>query len=113
MSIIPNAPCVVILTLVILSPIGFAAERFEGKHYRGSGDIEYLQLLDTGARMMGPDPEFQNLAKLYAPEWNGLAEGPTWDAWWIQNSYGTTFCALPFLQEPFITFLQNSQDQWF
>src|SRR5437762_3028876 len=50
MSIIPNAPCVVILTLVILSPIGFAAERFEGKHYRGSGDIEYLQLLDTGAR---------------------------------------------------------------
>jgi hypothetical protein len=37
--------------------------------------------------------------------WNGLVEGPTWDAWWIQNSYGTTYAALPFLREPFVTFL--------
>jgi len=34
---------------------------------------------------------------LYTPKWNGFVEGPTWDAWWIQNSYGTTYCALPFL----------------
>jgi len=45
--------------------------------------------------------------------WNGLVEGPTWDAWWIQNSYGTTYAILPILQEPFVTFLQNSQDLWF
>ena len=50
---------------------------------------------------------------LYTPLWDGLVEGPTWNAWWIQNSYGTTYCALPFYQEPFITFLQNSQDLWF
>jgi hypothetical protein len=50
---------------------------------------------------------------LYMPSWNGLVEGPTWDAWWIQNSYGPTYCVLPFLQEPFVTFLQNSQDLWF
>jgi hypothetical protein len=50
---------------------------------------------------------------LYAPEWNGFVEGPTWNAWWIQNSYGTTYCALPFLEEPYATFLQNSQDLWF
>jgi hypothetical protein len=50
---------------------------------------------------------------LYMPSWNGLVEGPTWDAWWIQNSYGTTYSILPLLREPFITFLQNAQDLWF
>ncbi len=87
--------------------------RFEGNYFRGTGDAEYLRLLDTARRMFAPDAEFQNLAMLYMPGWNGLVEGPTWDAWWIQNSYGTTYGALPFLQEPFVTFLQNSQDLWF
>ncbi len=88
-------------------------EEFKGKYYTGKGDREYLELLNTARRMFAPDPEYQNLAMLYEPKWNGLVEGPTWDAWWIQNSYGTTYCSLPFLQEPFITFLQNSQDLWF
>ena len=87
--------------------------RFVGKHYRGSGDVEYLRLLETARRMFGPDPELQNLSMLYEPKWNGLVEGPTWDAWWIQNSYGTTYAMLPLLQEPFVTFLQNAQDLWF
>ncbi len=88
-------------------------ESFEGRFFQGTGDVEYLRLLDTARRMFAPDPEFQNLAMLYMPAWNGLVEGPTWDAWWVQNSYGPTYCALPFLQEPFVTFLQNSQDLWF
>jgi len=88
-------------------------QRFDGRHYRGAGDVEYLQLLDTAARMMGPDPEYQNLSMLYTPKWNGLVEGPTWNAWWVQNSYGTTYAALPLLAEPFVTFLQNSQNLWF
>ena len=92
---------------------GADAGWFEGKHYRGRGDVEYLQLLDTARRMFEPDPEFQNVSMLYTPHWDGLVEGPTWNAWWIQNSYGTSYCALPFYQEPFITFLQNSQDLWF
>jgi hypothetical protein len=87
--------------------------RFEGRYFRGNGDVEYLQLLDIARRMFDPDPEFQNLPMLYTPEWNGLLEGPTWNAWWIQNSYGTTYCALPFLQEPLVTFIQNSQNLWF
>jgi hypothetical protein len=87
--------------------------RFEGKHYRGRGDAEYLRLLETARRMFEPDPELQNLSMLYMPSWNGLVEGPTWDAWWIQNSYGTTYAILPLLREPFITFLQNAQDLWF
>lgn len=88
-------------------------ECFDGKYYSGKGDVEYLQLLDIARRMFDPDPEFQNMPMLYTPKWNGLVEGLTWDAWWIQNSYGTTYCALPFYQEPLLTFLQNSQDLWF
>jgi len=91
----------------------FAAERFEGQYYQGEGDVEYLQLLDIARRQFEPDPEFQNVAMLYTPAWNGLVEGPTWGAWWIQNSYGPTYCAWPFLQEPLVTFVQNSQDLWF
>ncbi len=87
--------------------------RFVGKHYCGRGDVEYLRLLETARRMFEPDAELQNLAMLYEPKWNGLVEGPTWDAWWIQNSYGTTYTILPLLQEPFVTFLQNAQDLWF
>jgi hypothetical protein len=88
-------------------------DAFKGKYFRGRGDTEYLKLLDISRRVFAPDPEFQNLTMLYMPRWNGLVEGPTWDAWWIQNSYGTTYAALPFLQEPFVTFLQHSQDLWF
>ncbi|MBN2310343.1 MAG: hypothetical protein JXR94_15320, partial [Candidatus Hydrogenedentes bacterium] len=90
-----------------------AAERFDGRFFRGEGDVNYLKLLDIARRMFTPDPEFQNVSMLYTPAWNGLVEGPTWDAWWIQNSYGPTYCALPFYTEPFVTFLQNSQDLWF
>ncbi len=104
------------LALLFLFPDTVVAEEkaeFDGRFFRGSGDTEYLGLLDTARRLLAPDPEFQNLAMLYMPSWNGLVEGPTWDAWWVQNSYGTTYSALPFLQEPFLTFLQNSQDLWF
>ncbi len=90
-----------------------AGPRYEGKFFSGQGDAEYLQLLDIARRLFAPDPEFQNMAMLYSPEWNGLTEGPTWGAWWIQNSYGTTYCALPFYQEPFVTFLKNANDLWF
>ncbi len=89
------------------------ATRFDGNYFSGSGDKEYLELLDTARRMFAPDPEFQNVAMLYMPSWNGLVEGPTWDAWWIQNSYGTTYGALPFLEEPFVTFIENSHELWF
>ena len=86
---------------------------FDGRHFSGRGDVEYLKLLDFSRRLFAPDPEFQNLAMLYQPAWNGLVEGPTWDAWWIQNSYGTAYGAMPFLEEPFVTFLQNAQALWF
>jgi hypothetical protein len=92
---------------------GATPDQFEGKYFSGTGDGEYLELLDVARRMFAPDPEFQNVSMLYMPAWNGLVEGPTWDAWWIQNSYGTTYCALPFFEEPFVTFLKNSHALWF
>lgn len=88
-------------------------QSFEGQYYCGRGDTEYLRLLDVSRRMFAPDPQYQNISMLYTTNWNGFVEGETWNAWWIQNSYGTTYSALPFLQEPYLTFLQNAQDLWF
>jgi hypothetical protein len=106
--------CLVALILV-LHATAHATDgtRFEGEHYRGNGDTAYLRLLETARRMFAPDPEFQSLPMLYTDAWNGFTEGPTWKAWWIQNSYGTSYCALPFLDEPLITFLERSNDLWF
>lgn len=104
----------VINTFLIISPtFAQTTEIFNGRHFEGQGDLEYLQLLDIARRMFEPDPEYQNLTMLYTASWNGFVEGPRWGMWWIQNSYGPTFCCLPFLREPYITFLQNSQDCWF
>src|SRR5208282_681151 len=103
---------VLLLASLAVRPVNGAAS-FDGRFFSGEGDVEYLQLLDNARRMYDADPEFENMAMLYTPQWNGLVEGPTWNAWWVQNSYGPTYCALPFYEEPFVTFLQNSQDLWF
>lgn len=87
--------------------------RFEGKFLSGEGDAGYLALLDTCYSMLWPNGALQNLSMLYSPVWNGFVEGPTWGAWWIQNSYGPTYCGLPFFTEPYRTFVQNAQDLWF
>jgi hypothetical protein len=47
---------------------------------------------------------------LYKPEWDTFVEGAGWDAWWIQNSYGFSYAATPFLQEPWFSVLQRSWD---
>ena len=101
------------LPALLVPAVCGAGERFSGRFYRGQGDVEYLQLLEIAGRMFAPDPELQNIAMFYMPAWNGLVEGPTWGAWWIQNSYGPTYCLLPFSQEPLLTFLKNSHDLWF
>ena len=110
------------LTIIMVGIIWFgqfmsneaaAANRYQGRFFQGEGDVEYLQLLDTARRMFAPDPELLNIATLYKPDWNGFVLSPDWGAWWVQNTYGTTYCALPFYNEPYITFLQNAQNLWF
>ncbi len=103
-----------LLLVTFLALPAFPAQgNFDGDYFRGEGDTEYLALLDIAGRMFRPDPEYQNITMLYTPEWNGFVEGPTWGAWWIQNSYGPSYCAMPFFTEPHISFLQNAQDLWF
>jgi len=108
------------LVACLLAGLGARAQQpgrdttvFEGACYGGEGDVAYLRLLDVSARVFRPDPEFQDVSMLYSPAWNGFVEGPTWGAWWIQNSYGPSYCAMPFLLEPHVSFLQNAQDLWF
>lgn len=90
-----------------------APKSFDGRYVSGEGDREYLRLLDTSYQMLYPSPELQNIGMLYTPAWHGFVEGPTWGAWWIQNSYGPTYCGLPFFQEPYTTWIRNSHDLWF
>jgi len=40
---------------------------FEGRYISGSGDTEYLELLDKAYRMLRPDGELENLSMLYHP----------------------------------------------
>ncbi|MEA2734133.1 MAG: hypothetical protein QOE14_584 [Humisphaera sp.] len=107
--------CVSVVSILLLSTAAAAADakRFAGQHFSGAGDVAYIEMLETSRRMFEPDPRYQNLSMLYEPKWNGLVEGPTWDMWWIQNSYGTTFSWLPFATEPWATFIENSQALWF
>ncbi|MCE1198509.1 MAG: hypothetical protein LWW85_06025, partial [Marinilabiliales bacterium] len=64
-------------------------------------------------RMTRPDPVLENLPMLYHPVWNGFVEGPTWDAWWIQNSFGPSYALMPFLDPAGRQFVKNSQELWF
>jgi len=88
-------------------------QEFIGKHYKGYGDIGYIKLLDIARRMLETDEQLPNLSMFYKEDWNAFTLGDYWGAWWIQNTYGASYCVIPFLQEPYSTFLQNSQDFWF
>ena len=100
--------------LGIMLPTNINAQAvFEGKYYSGKGDVEYLELLENAYRMIRPDAETENLSMLYHKDWNGFVEGPTWNMWWIQNSFGPTYTMLPFMDKAFQTFIANSQDLWF
>lgn len=100
--------------LMALCSTGMSTPYYYGRYCEGKGDAEYLRLIDQSFGFFHPNPDTPNISMLYYPEWDCLIEGfPTWMAWWVQNSYGTTYCALPFLREPYLTFLQHSQDMWF
>lgn len=107
------AVAAVLAVLTGSQPMRAASDRLEGRFVRGTGDMEYLRLLDTSLRIFHEDPEVPNISMTYTSEWNGLQLGSGWDAWWIQNTYGPTFCILPFIQEPYLTFIKRSNDLWF
>ena len=80
----------------------------------GGGDAgEWLQLLNTAASQFSPNARLQDMSMLYTGAWNGFVEGPTWSAWWTQNTYGTTYASVPFLPEPLRSFITHANGLWF
>lgn len=107
------AKVMIAMALFLAVASGAPGAEYKGRYCSGKGDAEYLRLIDRSFESFHPSSGTPNISMLYWPAWDCLIEGSKWDAWWIQNSYGTTFCALPFIQEPWLTFLQHSQDMWF
>ncbi len=93
--------------------LGADAADYRGKYCSGKGDTEFLRIVDRSFEFFHPSPNVPNISMFYYPQWDCFILGSKWDAWWIQNTYGPTFCSLPFLKEPWLTFLQHSQDMWF
>ena len=104
--------------LLIWSFNVFASATFSGSTPWFSGDgqgdaADWLAALNTARSQFSPNPNLQSIDMLYTTAWNGLVEGPTWNAWWTQNSYGATFASLPFLPEPIRSFVRNANWMWF
>ena len=101
------------LVIVFMSNAGATGKLdvdFRGRYCDGSGDAEFLKLVDESFQFFHAGENVPNLTMLYQPDWDTFAEGAGWGAWWIQNSYGFSYCATPFLQEPWISILQKSWD---
>ncbi|MGB9620459.1 MAG: hypothetical protein ACPL7K_08620, partial [Armatimonadota bacterium] len=92
---------------------GVTGDDYNGRYCSGKGNAAYLRLIDQSFGFFHPNPYRQNISMLYIGKEEHLCENHSWYMWWIQNSYGPTFCALPFLKEPWVTALQNAQDLWF
>ena len=110
-----NIRIMIILGLAVLAMNAVEADvnseaQFNGRYCSGRGDVEYLKLIDESFQFFHAGENVPNLTMLYQPDWDTFAEGAGWGAWWVQNSYGFSYCATPFLQEPWITILQKSWD---
>lgn len=89
---------------------GPVAPRFVGKYCEGVGDVADLMLIDESFAFFHANPNVPNLTMLYRSDWDTFEEGANWGAWWIQNGYGFSYSATPFLQEPWFSTLQRSWD---
>lgn len=98
--------------MLLTASMAFAGE-YSGRYCSGKGNVGYLRLIDQSFEFFHPNPYRQNISMLYIGKEERLCENMSWYMWWVQNSYGPTFCSLPYLKEPWITALQNAQDLWF
>ena len=95
------------------TPRPVAALDYDGVYCSGKGDTGYLRLIDQSFGFFHPNPYRQNISMLYLGKEERLCENAAWYMWWIQNSYGPSFCSTPFLKEPWLTAMQNANDLWF
>jgi len=101
---------VVFLSLKTFGEVPEKPIQYEGKYCTGTGDADFLRLIDESFAFFHPNPVVPNLTMIYKPEWDTFTEGAGWGAWWIQNSYGFSYAATPFLREPWSSILQSSWD---
>jgi hypothetical protein len=83
---------------------------YAGMYCDGEGDIDFLRLIDESFAFFHPNPIVPNISMFYHPGWDTFSEGANWNGWWIQNSYGFSYAAAPFLKEPWFSILQRSWD---
>ena len=105
---------IVLLSVCLQGPKADAAEktRYEGRFCSGTGDLDFLRLIDESWAFFHPNATVPNLTMLYRPDWDTFVEGSGWQGWWIQNSYGFSYAATPFLGEPWVSTLQRSWDHF-
>lgn len=103
-----------VLTLMIAMtlPTVAGAGTFKGRYCQGKGDVACLKLIDESFAFFHANPDVPNLTMVYQPNWDTFCEGAGWGGWWIQNSYGFSYAATPFLQEPWFSTLQRSWDMF-
>jgi len=111
-----------VCALIVVAATSRAASiEFEGakvhgtEHTSSSGATRsFLELLDTAIRQYSADEyEFQSVNQLYRGDWDGVMEGPTWGAWWTQNSFGPTMAGLPFMSDVTYAAHFHSMRWWF
>jgi len=105
-----NLSIVVAFIALLLWQCSTRKDEFDGIFISGSGDKDYLRLIDESYAFLNPNPVVPNVTMLYQPDWDSFAEGAGWGAFWIQNSYGFCYSAAPLLREPWFSILQRSLD---
>lgn len=83
---------------------------YQGKYVDGKGNKEWLCLIDMSCEMLHSSENLPCLPMLYRSKNNMFSEGFIWDGWWIQNSYGFSLGAIPFLPPNWRRVLKNSYD---
>lgn len=105
-------PILILFAMFALAASVAEPQKFAGKYCEGTGDPDDLRRIDDSFAFFHANPELPNVSMLYQQDWDSFQEGANWGHWWIQNSYGFSYSATPFLQEPWFSMLQRSWD-WF
>ncbi len=84
---------------------------YSGVFSGGVGRSDYLKLIDDSFSMLHANPRLPCMQMLYNSEWDTFKEGFIWGGgFWMQNSYGFAYGAMPFLTAKWRKILQNSLD---
>jgi len=104
-------PRLIIVVVGLIAMNAFGAESsFDGKWVAGEGDVGKLELIEDAFETISPSARMLSINFLYKRDWDGLYEGMDWYAYWGQNSFGSEYGLMPFLEEPYATWIKNSHD---